>query len=199
MKKFNPEIHNRHSIRLKGYDYSHSGMYFVTINAHCRGVTRNAHTMFPFGEIINGKMILNEYGQIAHDEWIKTAELRSNVELDAFVVMPNHVHGIVVITRPVRALRATPLHDTRPYSRTINKNENMSNISPKSGELGTIVRAYKSATTKHINEVRNTPCEKMWQRNYFENIIRNEQMYQYIANYIVNNPTNWENDRFYIK
>ena len=88
-KKYNPNIHQRRSIRLKGYDYSQAGLYFITICCQdkiCR-----------FGKIENGEMILNEYGKIAHNAWMKTSELRPQIELDAFVVMPNHVHGILQI------------------------------------------------------------------------------------------------------
>ena len=245
---YNPTIHHRRSIRLKGYDYSQAGMYFVTI------CVQNHACLF--GEIMNGEMILNDVGKIVCDEWIKTAEIRDNVILHEYIVMPNHFHGIIELTQPVGnagnagavgnacavgntgvvgnvgALRATPLPTTtppqpptptippqptspprhhhassqptitRPYSRTDVKNEYMSSISPKCGELATIVRAFKSAVTKHVRALcatplQPTPQKKLWQRNYWENIIRNEQSYQYIANYIINNPAKWENDRFY--
>jgi len=228
--KYTPTIHHRRSIRLKGYDYSQAGMYFVTLCCQdmiCR-----------FGKIENGEMILNDFGKIAIDEWLKTAEIRKTVVLHDFIVMPNHFHGIIELTQPVGnagnagvvgnvgalrddvgalrddvgalrddvgALRATPLRETtslpvtRPYSRTDVKNEYMSSISPKCGELATIVRAFKSAVTKQINELRNTRGEKLWQRDYWENIIRNDKFYQYIANYIINNPAKWGNDRFYTK
>ena len=197
---YNPTLHHRRSIRLKGYDYSQAGMYFVTICCQDR--------VCHFGKIENGEMMLNEFGKIAIDEWLKTAEIRKTVILHDYIVMPNHFHGIIEITNmrdDVEALRATPLQETtslpviRPYSRTDVKNEYMSSISPKCGELATIVRAFKSAVTKQINELRNTRGEKLWQRDYWENIIRNEQSYQYIANYIINNPKKWENDRFFMK
>jgi putative transposase len=86
---YNPLIHHRRSIRLPGYDYSSAGAYFITI------LTK--HREHLFGEIQNGEMILNEIGQIAHNEWVKTQELRPNIELDEFVIMPNHIHGIVII------------------------------------------------------------------------------------------------------
>ena len=195
--KYNPTHHHRRSIRLKGYDYSQAGMYFVTICCQDR--------VCHFGKIENGEMILNDFGKIAIDEWLKTAEIRKTVILHEFIVMPNHFHGIIEITnmRDVGALRATPLRETtslpviRPYSRTDVKNEYMSSISPKCGELATIVRAFKSAVTKQINELRNTRGEKLWQRDYWENIIRNEQSYQRIANYIIDNPASWNNDKFY--
>jgi len=232
--KYNPTIHHRRSIRLKGYDYSQAGIYFVTI------CVQNRECLF--GKITNGEMILNDAGKIVHDEWIKSAEIRSNIILHEFTIMPNHFHGIIELTQPVGntgvvgnvgALRATPLPTTtppqpptttippqptspprhhhassqptittRPYSRTDVKNEKMSSISPKCGELATIVRAFKSAVTKHVRALRATPLQptpqkKLWQRDYHEHIIRNEQSYQHIENYIINNPVKWENDRFY--
>jgi putative transposase len=84
---YNPQMHNRRSIRLKGYDYSQPGLYFITICCQdkiCR-----------FGKIENGEMILNEFGKIAHDEWEKTPQIRPNVPLGEFVIMPNHIHGII--------------------------------------------------------------------------------------------------------
>jgi len=87
--KYNPNIHHRRSIRLKGYDYAQAGLYFITICCQDRACL--------FGEIQNGEMVLNEYGTIAHNEWIKTHEIRTNVELGEFVIMPNHIHGIIKI------------------------------------------------------------------------------------------------------
>ena len=89
MNKYNPNIHHRRSIRLKGYDYSQAGAYFITICCEDR--------ICRFGDIENGEMKLNEMGLIAHNEWIKTSEIRKNVELDVFVVMPNHIHGIIIL------------------------------------------------------------------------------------------------------
>ena len=86
---YNPKIHHRKSIRLKGYDYSQAGAYFITICCHDR--------VCLFGEILNNEMVLNEWGIIAQNEWIKTKEIRKNVELDVFIVMPNHIHGILII------------------------------------------------------------------------------------------------------
>ena len=89
MQKFNPLLHHRKSIRLKGYDYSSEGLYFVTICCHEMNCL--------FGKISEGEMILNELGQIAYREWINTLEIRTNVELLEFVIMPNHIHGIIKI------------------------------------------------------------------------------------------------------
>ncbi|XGB43143.1 MAG: hypothetical protein LVS60_04975 [Nodosilinea sp. LVE1205-7] len=90
--KYNPDIHHRRSIRLKGYDYSQNGLYFVTI------CTQNRHHLF--GTITNGQMALNPMGEIVHDEWFKTASMRPNIRLHEFIVMPNHIHGIIEIIPP---------------------------------------------------------------------------------------------------
>ncbi|MFH1161430.1 MAG: transposase [bacterium] len=169
-RKYNPEYHHRRSIRLKGYDYSREGMYFITICSHGRD-----HL---FGKIENGKMILNPMGQIARHEWIKTTEIRTNITLGEYVVMPNHIHGIVVINGLpgiVGAYGNTPL---RSPTKTV----------------GAIVRGYKSAVTKQINILRNCPKCPVWQRNYYEHIIYDESEYLRISEYIYNNPANWMDD-----
>ena len=180
--KFDPEKQHRRSIRLKGYDYSQAGAYYVTI------VTWQREHLF--GEVINGEMILNELGQIARSEWFKTAELRPYVELidDEFVIMPNHGHGIIWIADAgVGAVRRTAptLMDT-PFTMPEKQ------VAP--GSLGAIVRAYKSAVTYAINAARDTRGLPVWQRNYYEHVIRNEQDYQAKRDYILSNPANWGND-----
>ena len=198
MDRYNKIFHTRRSIRLKGYDYAQAGMYFVTVCVQKK--------VCLFGEIVDNEMILNETGIIVCDEWIKSEVIRKNVKLHEFVVMPNHFHGIIEITGQLHddvvALRATPLHhplpQQRPYSRTVVKNEYMSSISPKCGELATIVRAFKSATTKRINELNRSAGEKLWQQNYYETIINDDESFYRIADYIVNNPANWKDDKFNI-
>jgi REP element-mobilizing transposase RayT len=100
--KYNPRIHHRRSIRLKGYDYSQAGWYFITIC--CQG------RICRFGHIENGEIILNEYGKIARDEWMRTTEIRPNVELGEFVIMPNHLHGIIQINYRRGELHSPPKH-----------------------------------------------------------------------------------------
>jgi len=177
MNKYNPNIHHRRSIRLKGYDYSQAGFYFITICVQDRASL--------FGEIENGKMKLNEYGKIAHNEWKRTPEIRPNVELGAFIIMPNHMHGIIhIICRGVlnspdnRGVCNTPL------------------LSP-SQTIGAIVRGYKSSVTKQLGLLNLN--QKIWQRNYYVHIINKNQSYQNISNYIVNNPAKWNGDKFYTK
>ncbi len=179
--KYNPERHHRRSIRLKGYDYSRSGWYFVTI------VTYDRQNLF--GRVANGEMKLNNAGGIVKTEWLKTREIRKNIELDVFVIMPNHIHGIIIIVDDdnVGAYRHTPLqnrHASTPFQ------------SP-SKTIGAIVRGFKSAVTKQINQIRNTPGLPVWQRNYWEHIIRNEIELNRIRQYIIDNPKKWDDDRYF--
>ncbi len=184
--KYNPKKHHRHSIRLKYYDYSSPGAYFITI------CTKNRACLF--GNIVNGKMILNEYGKIAHDEWLKTEIIRPRVKLDSFVIMPNHIHGIIILNDDICYCRGTlqraPTTQRAPTFEQFGK--------PTSDSIPTIVRLFKSATTKRINEYRNTPTVSVWQRNYYEHIIRNNTELKHIRNYIENNPIKWENDKYYL-
>jgi putative transposase len=170
---------NRRSIRLKGYDYSQPGGYFVTI------CTKNHAPIF--GGIRDGEMVLNEIGQIASEEWQKSIHIRKEIKLDAWVVMPNHIHGIVIITQgedvDVGAHGRAPL----PYPRR----------SPRS--LGSFIAGFKSSVTKRINKLRNTPGQPVWQRNYYEHIIRNEDDLGITRQYIARNPIQWDLDRYHPK
>jgi REP element-mobilizing transposase RayT len=185
MKQTKPMIHQRHSIRLKGYDYSQSGLYFITICCQDR--------IYLFGEITNDEMATNEIGKIAKNCWTEIPQHFKNTVLHEYIIMPNHIHGIIEITgkknavEPVEALHATPQRPNQP-----DKNEFMSFVSPKSGTLSTIIRSYKSAVTKHAHQLM---VDFAWQRNYYEHIIRNDESYYRIANYIIDNPKNWEKDK----
>jgi REP element-mobilizing transposase RayT len=173
---------------LKGYDYSQAGMYFVTICV-------KKHICL-FGKITNGKMMLNEYGQIAYNEWAKTSEIRPNVQLDAFIIMPNHIHGIIVITENDgggRGVLHTPHASHLP---NIIGCECNSPLRSPSNTIGAMVRGYKSAVTKQLNQLGF--IDSIWQRSYWEHVIRNQQSHQRIANYVFNNPANWENDELYM-
>lgn len=168
--KFDPQKHHRRSIRLKGYDYTQAGAYFVTM------VTYQREPLF--GEIANGEMRLSPMGQIAEEHWRAIPDHFPYVELGAYVVMPNHVHGIIVI-HPVGAT-----HWVAPTTTTAN--------GPKRGSIGAIIGAYKSSVTRRIqNELNETA---VWQRNYYEHIIRNEAEYHRIHRYIESNVENWIND-----
>ena len=184
--KFNPEKHHRRSIRLQGYDYSQPGWYFVTIVTHDRGCL--------FGEIAGGEMLLNDMGFIVRDEWIKTAEIRPEIWLDEFIIMPNHIHGIIVIVDDNRR------DETRPGGgdRRCRGDRRVAPTGPKPKSIGSIMAGFKSAVTKRANEYRGTPGHKLWQRNYWEHIIRNDTELYRIRNYIITNPQNWHKDRYHI-
>jgi putative transposase len=166
-----PESRRRRSIRLRDYDYASAGAYFVTI------VTRDRQCLF--GDIVDGQTPLNLRGQIAQDEWEKSAHIRKEIDLDTFVVMPNHLHGIIVITdAPGRATGRSPLQS-----------------GPTKRSLGAFVGGFKSAVTKRISELSGLPRTPVWQRNYFEHVIRNEDSLNRIREYILDNPVRWEFDR----
>jgi REP element-mobilizing transposase RayT len=171
--KYNPDIHHRRSIRLRGYDYTQAGAYFVTACAHARECL--------FGEIVEGEMRLNAYGQIALECWQAILDHCAHVNLDAFVVMPNHVHGILLLVDD--AAKSLHLSTQERFGK------------PVAGSLPTIVRLYKAAVTRHINELRNTPGAPVWQRNYYEHIIRDQASLDRIRAYIASNPSRWEPDQ----
>jgi len=270
---YNPAKHHRRSIRLKGYDYSSPGAYFITICTHQRDCL--------FGEIADGTMQLNQLGQIVSASWQRLPDHFSTVELDAFVVMPNHIHGILVLTdRRGAALgqhislttedtlpNATPNPTkSNPHGQRIcpttgdaipnatesnagvafgqeivmNGVEGMPNAAPlrlsqspaiadvisdslqsdpgvafgqgivmngvegmpnavplQSGSLGAILLNFKSVTTRRINQIRGLSGVPVWQRNYYEHIIRDDKALQRIQEYIQQNPLSWQVDRLH--
>jgi len=159
---YDPQLHHRRSIRLKGYDYTQSGGYYVTV------VTQNRYCLF--GNVLNSKMILNDAGKMIHRNWDELLQRFTNIVLDESIVMPNHFHGIIIIDKK-------------------------SNTT-----LGDMVGAFKSLTTHdYINGVKNNGWMpfygKLWQRNYWEHIIRDDIDLNRIRTYIINNPSKWSNDR----
>jgi putative transposase len=192
--KFDPKIHHRRSIRLKGYDYTQSGAYYITVVTYQR--------QYFFGEVVNGEMRLNELGQIAHNEWFKTAALRSYVKLyeDEFVVMPNHVHGILWIENNDGGDNPAIVGARRRHAPTERRVPTVEQFGiPVSNSIPTIVRAYKSAVTYAVNALQNQRGAVLWQRNYYEHIIRDEKDLQAKRDYILSNPLNWEDDNENIK
>ncbi len=179
--KYNTRIHHRRSIRLKGYDYSLSGAYFITICTYKRECY--------LGEIRNNEIILNDFGGIVRDEWLKTETIRSEIKLDKFVVMPNHVHGIVIINNEC-------CRGDRPIAPTTNERP-IKPTGPNPKSIGSLIAGFKSIVTKRINQIRHTPGIPVWQRNYYEHIIRDETELNKIQKYIIYNPLNWESDENY--
>lgn len=258
--RYNPKIHHRRSIRLKGYDYSQAGLYFITIcsqNRICR-----------FGEIVTATMILNHAGKMVDDEWLALVDRFPNIVLHEYSIMPNHFHCILEIVSNNSHVVGVPLVGTqtgngdiitgqnvgacpndkittgrnvracpcgrpngditigRPqgYAPTDDTQRNNAETmlgtqnddgAPKNKTIGDMMDAFKSITTvKYIRGVRANPCGcltdikcmcggwkpfdgKIWQRDYFEHIIRDEESYLRISEYIKNNPAKWENDKFY--
>ena len=165
----------RHSIRLKGYDYSQAGAYFITICVKDRKCL--------LGEVINGEIILSDIGKIIEECWNKIPTHFNSVNLDAFVVMPNHLHGIVLITDNRRGVQLNAPTIMNFYKL----------ISPKQNTLSVIIRTFKAVVTTHSR--KNNYPSFQWQRNYYEHIIRSEDELNSIREYILNNPLHWQFDR----
>lgn len=182
--KFNPDKHHRRSIRLKGYDYSRPGAYFVTICVHDRECL--------FGDISDGQMHLNEYGKIVQTEWLKSSEIRDEIELDAYQIMPNHFHGIVIIQDGAinRDRGDRPIAPAWPIAPT---STSAFKMRPKS--LSSLMAGFQSPVTSKINQLRGTPKQDVWQRNYFDRIIRNDNELNRIRKYIIENPMKWNLDK----
>lgn len=173
------ERHNRRSIRLQGYDYSAAGAYFVTV------CVKNRECLF--GEIVDAEMRLNDAGRIVHDTWFALPDHYTGVETETFVVMPNHVHGIIVLNDcDVRADDIDVGAGFKPAHTTTTKRRH---------GLSEIVRGLKTFSARHINALRQTPGIALWQRNYYEHIIRNEDSLDRIRAYIADNPARWACDR----
>jgi REP element-mobilizing transposase RayT len=238
---YDPNKHHRRSIRLKGHDYSAAGIYFITL------CTQHREPLF--GAIVDGTMQLNEFGQIVAKHWQWLATQYPYVKLDEWVVMPNHFHGILILTNashrrggsrtapttttPTNDATPPPTHDATPPASTnvatppastnvatqptsINNttppisthiiipppyhHPNLpitSTNAPKRKPLGRLIGAFKTISTKEINQIRNTPSIPLWQRNYYEIIIRNPIAYQRIRRYIQNNPQSWNTDNLH--
>ena len=187
MDNFIPNIHHRKSIRLQGYDYSKSGLYFITICVQNRKCL--------FGNILRGnydEMVLNDAGKIADKCWLEIPKHFPNAVLHEHIIMPNHVHGIIELVKnhDVGVQNNVGVQNFEPLQKRVNK---FQKIIPYS--IGSIVRGYKIGVTKWVRS--NTDIEFVWQRNYYENIIRTENSYQRICEYIINNPKNWHEDDFF--
>ena len=216
---YNPKIHHRRSVRLQGYNYAQDGLYFITICCN----NRKCH----FGTIENNEMVLSLYGKIAFNEWLNLSERFSNFELDVFQIMPNHMHGIIVLngsrgetinggkieicgdgvnmasTRTGFAIGAgTEIGaDALPDSRAGARAGARASPAPTGGaSIDAILGGYKSLVSNQILEIfksNNQTMGKFWQRGYHDHIIRNERAYNNISNYIIHNPENWKNDTFH--
>ncbi|MBE0427599.1 MAG: transposase [Nitrospirae bacterium] len=205
MSIYNPEIHKRRSIRLKDYDYSQAGAYFITICIKDRECL--------FGNIVDREMRINSAGEMVLKAWNDLPAKYSNVRIDEFIVMPNHVHGIIILyvgagpcACPVYKYDGNLLN-AEGYGRPSSEKRQSQIKGQPQGvaptiSLSDIVHRFKSFTTSQyrINVLHNNwpPFPgKLWQRNYYEHIIRNETELNKIREYIINNPLNWESDENY--
>lgn len=174
------------SCRLKGYDYSLAGAYFITICC--------ANRKCVFGEIVEGKMVLNALGKFAYDEWKNTENIRPNVTIDGFVIMPDHIHGIICIDEQLTNYDSRDVcRDTVHRVSTGNQFPQMEQFGkPTKNSIPTIIRSYKSVLTTHAR--KNENIHTLWQPKYFDRIIRNENELDRIREYIFLNPQQWEYD-----
>jgi len=191
---YDPEIHHRKSIRLRGYDYSAPGRYFVTICVQEKACL--------FGGIASCQIELNDYGRIVENVWKELPLHFPLVELDRFVVMPNHFHAIVVIIDP----RAKRLGADFPridmdvgagFPRPDSESETSGRENQPLRALGDVIRWFKYESTKRINELRGMAGRRILQRNYYEHIILSDKSYWRIREYIADNPKNWVKDKLH--
>ena len=192
MNQYNPDKHHRKSIRLKGYDYSQAGLYFITICCQ--------NKVHLFGNVINKQMILNDAGKMI-EKWFNELQNKfPDVKCHEMVVMPNHIHFIIENIGSVGADLRVCLNDSN-FSKTEKR------VSEILGEhagspLHRVLQWFKTmSTNEYIRGVKNNnwiPFDgKLWQRNYWEHIIRNDQSYQKISDYIINNPSKWNDDTLF--
>ena len=179
----------RSSIRLQGYDYTRQGAYFVTI------CTRNRACLL--GDIVEGRMHLSEAGRLAQVAWEDLPHHYPHVQIDVWVIMPNHMHGIVILTKAQATdddmrVGADPKTDVGAISK-INVGAGLK-PAPTCHGLSEIVRAFKTFSARRINALHNTVGTPFWQRNYYEHIIRNQSALDRIRQYIVDNPARWRED-----
>lgn len=171
------DLPRRKSIRLPGYDYAKENWYFITICAQNRRCI--------FGKIIGENQYWSPYGHIAKSEWLKLRSRYPNITLDEFVIMPNHIHGVISVGATLAVARDS-------------QSQNRAGVNP-APTLGQIIGSYKSIVVRHSIDIATSnkrEIGKMWQRNYYERIIRDRGELDRIRAYIANNPENWHNDSF---
>ncbi len=189
----------RKSIRLKGYDYSQAGLYFITICIQNREML--------FGKINNDKLQLNDAGKMVAEIWNEIPNRFTNIKLYEYVIMPNHFHCIIQIV-PVGATLVVALNEkTVAHNKNVvipNEKGQPQGIAPTKKTVGNVIGAFKSITTnEYIRGVKNKNWypfnKKLWQRNYWDHIIRNEKSFYNISEYIKNNPKNWNKDKLFME
>ena len=163
---------SRKPTRLASFNYANSGGYFITLVTHER--------INLFGKIVDGEMVANVIGQIVCEEWVRSAEIRNDIELDSWCIMPNHFHAIVLMKE---SFSPSPGLSCRR--------------SPHS--LGSIVAGFKASVTRRVNGINGSQGFPVWQRNYYDHVIRDDEDLNRIREYIINNPAKWELDKEYIQ
>lgn len=193
----------KNSLRLENYNYSNSGAYFITICSYKRKEI--------FGEIENGLMHLNNVGKIIQTSWYQIPENYDNIKLDDFVIMPNHIHGIIWIVGAIHespetnhkirqmpetnhTIHESPEDDPSQNNRVIR--ELPLRIERRKMLLSKIIGRFKMNSSKLINNICNSKGAHVWQRSYYDHIIRNEEDLNNTKQYIQNNPLNWETDEY---
>jgi putative transposase len=174
--KYNPDKHHRRSIRLRGYDYTQAGAYFVTI------CTRNRECLF--GDVVNGEMRLNDAGQIVKQIWAALPQRFSSITVDESIVMPNHFHGIIVVHNIIVVGAGLALPSSAPIQ----------GAASSAPTLGDLIRTFKSISAIRVNRVVDRTGCPLWQRNYYEHVIRNDDSLGRIRQYIADNPLRWPFD-----
>jgi REP element-mobilizing transposase RayT len=183
----------RRSIRLKGYDYRLAGGYFVTICI--------MESLCLLGDIVQGKLELTYLGRIVDEEWQKISKIREHVELDVYIVMPNHFHGIVWLTNEPELMERHASTDIPVTGGELARQalplptiglEPIPLRGPHAKSLGAVIGGFKSATTRRVNKEKGVTGKSFWQRNYWERIIRNKRELQAIRRYVWNNPAHWQ-------
>lgn len=176
--RYDPERHHRRSVRLREHDYAAGGTYFVTICTVDRACV--------FGEVVGDAMRTNAVGRIVEAAWVRTGVIRPEVEIDVFALMPNHLHGLVTILpqEPAATVGAVGAMGGRGI--------------PERGRrsLASIVAQFKASSTAAVNACRGTPGARLWQRGFYEHVVRDDRSFEAIAGYIVTNPERWQTDEY---
>ncbi len=183
----------RRSIRLRDFDYAGGGLFFVTI---CASEQRSI-----FGEVNDGEMVLNDLGRIVEDEWLRTLEMRPYIDLDAFVVIPNHFHGVVLdqgdTLGSVGARCARPLSTSDTVWSLAEQGARSAPLRLARRSLGSLIAGFKAAVTRRASLEGAGEIGRIWQRNYYEHVIRNERDLERICHYVASNPAQWMDDGYH--
>jgi REP element-mobilizing transposase RayT len=189
----NSSYNHRRSIRLQEYDYSQDGMYFITICTYQKQCI--------FGEIIEDKMILNQVGNSVKREWLKSVNVRQEINVDEWVIMPNHLHGIVVIKQDDNNNSTNLVGATDGVGATNGMGASLAPLQNQKGvgvrkpkSLSSFIAGFKASVTREIKKVCRDKKPLVWQRNYYETVIRNEPQLNHIRKYIRYNPLRWNDD-----